>query len=161
MCPPLRAQHWVYHTLSEAQAEYLRSRGISALAYLDDSFLANFLATHGGREREQWLAPCEATHIAILVSYFCGMFLSPNKCDWRPTRIQNYSGILCDSTTATFRVPQEKLDVVHALLAQAVACRTISFRMLQRVAGKVMSMTVAVRPASLYIQAMFAALAST
>ena len=117
------------------------------------------MATHGGGDRAQWLAICQATHIAILVSFLCGFFLSAKKCDWRPTRIQKYLGILCDSETATFRVPQEKLDVVHTLLTEALESRVISFRTLQRVAGKVMSMTIAIRPASLYTQAMFAALA--
>lgn len=150
---------WVYHTLSEAKAAFLRSLGIAALAYLDDSFLANFTATHGLGDREQWLAACEATHIAMLVAHFCGFFLSAKKCDWRPTRVQKYLGMICDSTTATFRVPQAKLDVVHSLLTTALESGTIPFRTLQRVAGKVMSMTVAIRPASLYTQAMFAALA--
>ena len=95
----------------------------------------------------------------MLVSYLCGVFLSAKKRDWRPTRIQKYVGILCDSGTASFRVPQEKLDVVHTLLTEALESRTIAFRTLQRIAGKVTSMTVAIRPASLYTQAMFAALA--
>lgn len=66
----------VYHTLSalsEAKAEHLRSLGIVALAYLDDSFLSNAVATHGAGDREQWLAACEGTHVAILVSYLCGV----------------------------------------------------------------------------------------
>lgn len=108
----------------------------------------------------QWLAACEATHLAVLVAYSCGVFLSPKKCDLRPTRVQKYLGMLCDSETAKFRVPQQKLDVVHALLDQALVSRTITFRTLQRVAGKVMSMTVATRPAFLYTQAMFATLAA-
>lgn len=68
--------------------------------------------------------------------------------------------MLCDSTTATFRVPQDKLDAVHRILRDALAAGTISFRTLQRVAGKVTSMAVAIRPASLYTQAMFTALAA-
>lgn len=119
---------WVYHTLSEAKAAYLRSLGIPALAYLDDSFLTIFAATHGGGTREQWLAACEATHIAMLVSFLCGCFLSARKCDLRPQRIQKYLGMLCDSETATFRVPQEKLDIVHALLTQALEARKVSFQ---------------------------------
>ena len=55
----------------------------------------------------------------MLASYFCGVFLLAKKCDWRPTRVQEYLGILCDSGTATLRVPQEKLDVVHTLLTEA------------------------------------------
>ena len=82
----------------------------------------------------------------MLVSRFCGQFLSPKKCDLRPTQIQRYLGMLCDSGTATFRVPQEKLDDVHGLVRDALASGRIAFRTLQRLAGKVMSMKVAIRP---------------
>ena len=93
-------------------------------------------------------------------SYLCGVLLLAKKCDWRPTRVQEYLSILCDSGTATLRVPQEKLDVVRTLLTEALENRTVAFKTLQRIAGKVTRMTVAIRPASLYTQAMFAALVS-
>lgn len=150
----------VSHTLSEAKVAFLRSLGIPALAYLDYSFLTSFASTHGRGAREQWLAACEVTDISVLVYYFCGNFLSRKKCDWRPTTVQKYLGILCDSSAATFRVPQDKLDAAHRILQDALAAGAILFRMLQRVAGKVTSTAVAVRPASLYTQAMFAALAA-
>lgn len=64
------ASPWVYHTLNEAKAAFLRSKGTLALTYLDDSFLCNFRATNGQVPRDQWLAGGEATHVAVLVSYF-------------------------------------------------------------------------------------------
>ena len=112
---------WGYLTFSEAKASFLLARGIPALAYLDESFLANYLRTHGLAPPEQWLAACEATQLSMLVSLFCGQFLSPKKCDLRPTQIQRYLGMLCDSSTATFPVPQEKLDDVHGLVRDALA----------------------------------------
>ena len=54
------------------------------------------MATHGPGDREQWLAACEGTHVAMLASYLCGVLLLAKKCDWRPTRVQEYLGILCD-----------------------------------------------------------------
>ena len=92
--------------------------------------------------------------------FFSGVFQLIKKCDLRPTRVQKYLGILCDSSAASFRVPQSKLDAMHAILTEALQSRRISFRTLQRVAGKVMSMTVAIRPAALYTQAMFTTLAA-
>ena len=82
-----KSSSWCYHTLSEAKASYLRSKGIPALAYLDDSWLSNFLTSHGQTAREQCLAEGEATHVAMLVSFLCGQFLSAKKCDFRPTRL--------------------------------------------------------------------------
>ena len=149
---------YVYHSLSEAKVAYLRSRGIPALAYLDDSWLGNFQSTYGQPEREQWLAAADAIHLAMLVSFQCGYFLSVKKCDLRPTRVQRYLGMLCDSETATFRVPEDKLEKLQLLLRTALDEGGLSFRTLERIAGKCMSLTVAVRPASLWTHAMFAVL---
>ena len=57
--------------------------------------------------------------MAMLVSFLCGQFLSAKKCDFRPTRLQKYLGMLCDSDTASFRVPQDKLDKLQQLLRAA------------------------------------------
>ena len=73
---------WCYHTLSEAKVAFLRSKGIPALAYLDNSWVSNFQAFHGLAAREQWLAAGKATHVAMLVSFLCGQFLSVKKCDF-------------------------------------------------------------------------------
>ena len=43
---------YVYHSLSEAKEAFLRSKGIPALAYLDDSWLGNFRSTYGQTARE-------------------------------------------------------------------------------------------------------------
>lgn len=151
---------WCYHTLSDAKAAFLRSKGTPALAYLDDSWLSNVLATHGGPAKEQWLAACEATHVAMLVSFMCGQFVSVKKCELRPITAIRYLGIICDSRTMTFRIPQDKLDQLHDLVRTALNSGGVAYRTLQRIAGKCMSMTVAIRPASLWTHAMFAVLAS-
>ena len=153
------ASPWIYHTLSEAKAELLRSLGIPSLAYLDDSFLSNFVATQGASPRDQWLAACEATHVGMLVAFLCGTYLSSKKCDLRPTTNQKYLGIWCDSEKAVFRIPQERLDKLHQRLRHALEVQRVSFETLRSVAGQAMSMSVAIRPAALYTQAMFAAVA--
>ena len=94
----------------------------------------------------------------MLVSWMCGYFLSPKKCNLRPTKVQRYLGMLCDSDTASFRVPPDKMAKLHDLLSTALAAGEISFRTLERIAGKCMSMTVAIRPASLWTHAMLTAL---
>ena len=119
-----------YHTFSEARVAFLRSNGIPALAYFDDSWVSNFQTSHGLAAREQWLAAGEATHVEMLVSFLCGQFLSAKKCDFRPTRQQQYLGMVCDSDTATFRVPKDKLDTLQQLLREALAAGHLSFRTL-------------------------------
>ena len=136
----------------------MRAKGIPALAYIDDSWLANLQSTHGQPARSQWLAAAEAIHAAMLVSWMCGHFLSPKKCDLRPTKVQRYLGMLCDSDTASFRVPPDKMAKLHDLLSTAIAPEEISSRALDRIAGKCMSMTVAIRPASRWTHVMFTTL---
>ena len=53
----------------------------------------------------------------------------------QPTRIQRYLGMLCDSETATFRVPQYKLDKLQDLRRTALDAGELSFRTPERVAG--------------------------
>ena len=146
---------WCYHTLSEAKAAFLRSKGIPALAYLDDSWVSDLQASHGLAAREQWLAVGEATHVAMLISLLFGQFL----CDFRQTGRQQYLGIVCDSDIPTFRVPQDKLDKLQQLPREALAAGHLSFHTLQRIARRCMSMTVVIRPASLWTHAMFAVVA--
>ena len=67
--------------------------------------------------------------------------------------------MVCDWDTATFRVPQDKLGKLPQLLREALAAGHMSFRMLQRIAGKCVSMTVAIRPASLWTHVIFAVVA--
>lgn len=75
---------YVYHSLSEAKVAYYRSRGILALAHLDNSWLSKFQTTHGKPERDQLFEVAEAIHVAIVVSFMCGYVLSVKKCDLRP-----------------------------------------------------------------------------
>eukprot|EP00752_Nemacystus_decipiens_P016879 g15111.t1 len=155
-----KASPWVYHTLGDAKASFLRSLSIPALAYLDDSLLCNYVFTYGEPPRAQWLAACDATYVAMLVSFLCGCFLSVKKCDIKPSTLQKYLGMWCDSEKAVFRVPQDRLDKMQRRLREALATRRISFDTLRSVAGQGMSMSVAIRPAALYTQAMFATVAA-
>ena len=67
--------------------------------------------------------------------------------------------MVCDSDTATFRVPQDKLEKMQQLLREALAAGHLSFRTLQRITGKCMSMAVTIRPALMWTHAMFAVVA--
>ena len=67
--------------------------------------------------------------------------------------------MLCNSDTTTFRVSQDRLEKLQQLLRAALDVGRLSFRTLQSIAGKCMSMPVAIRPASMWTHAMFAVLA--
>lgn len=80
--------------------------------------------------------------------------------------ILQYLGTICDSGTVTFRIPQDKRDKrdkrdkLHELVQTALDDGGLSYRTLQRIAEKCMNMTVAIQPASLWTQAIFAVLSA-
>jgi len=84
----------------------------------------------------------------MLVSFAAGYFLSHTECGLKTSRVQRYLGIICDSDAATFRVPEDKLRKLHALIQAALD---------ETIAGKCIRISVAIRPASLWTQLMFAA----
>ena len=132
---------------------------LPAWAYLD-ARLSNFRASHGQAARQKRLATGETTHVAMLMSFLCSQFRLAKWCDFRPTRLQQYLGMLCDSDTATFQVPQGKRDKLQQLLRAALGAGQLSFFALWRITGKGMNMTtVATRPASRWKHAMFAVIA--
>ena len=95
----------------------------------------------------------------MLVSYFCGYFLSDTKCALKPSRIQRYLGVRCDSSTTSFRVPSDKLQKLHALIQAVLEQGFLTVQMQEKIAGKCISMSVANRPASLRTHYMYAAIA--
>ena len=58
-----------------------------------------------------------------------------------------------------FRIPEDKLRKLHALISEALENRTVTIRALEKIAGKCVSMSVGIRPASLWKHFMFAAIA--
>ena len=98
--------------------------------------------------------------MGMLVAYFLRDIPVSQKCDLRPTTHQKYLGMWCDSEKAVFRIPQERLDKMHQALQRALDAQRVSFETLRSVAGQPMSMSVAIRPAALYTQAMFAMVAA-
>lgn len=91
-----------------------------------------------------------------LVSFLCSQFLSLKKCEIRSVPVFQHAEIVCDSGTMTFRIPQDKLDSLHELIQTALDDGGWAYRTLQRIAGECMSMTEAIRPASLWTHVMFA-----
>ena len=59
-------------------------RGAPALAYIDDSWLANFRDTSEASDPDQWLGAAAAVHLATCFVFQRGCFLFPSKCDVRP-----------------------------------------------------------------------------
>ena len=95
----------------------------------------------------------------MLMSFLCSQFRLAKWCDFRLTRLQQYLGMLCDSDTTTFQVPQGKRDKLQQLLRAALDEGQLSFLALWHIVGECMNMTVTTRPASRWKHARFAVIA--
>ena len=82
------------------------------------------------------------------------------KCSLEPSTDLVFLGVGCDTVQCRFYVPEDKLRKLEAILRDTTDSRSISFRQLEKLAGKCTSMSVAVPPASLYTHHMYRKIAA-
>ena len=88
--------------------------------------------------------------------YSCAVvFLSITKCDLVPTHSLRYLGLMCDRGRAVFHVPSDKLCLLRDFIRQVLVDGVIPLSTPVKIAGKCMSIKVAIRPASLWTHYMF------
>jgi len=85
-----------------------------------------------------------ATYVALEVFFSAGYFISLPKCEIDPTTRLVFLGIICDSVACRFEAPEDKLEKLEVILTEAVTSGAITFRMLEKLAGKCTSLSVAV-----------------
>lgn len=151
---------FIYASLSEAVARYLRARDIPVLTWIDDFYLTNFRSTRMLSYDEQFSAAQTTACIALEVFYRAGYFISLKKCELIPTTSLVFLGIICDSDKGRFEVPEDKLSKLEAILTDAITSRSITFQMLEKLVGKCTSLSVAVPVAALYTHHMYKSLAT-
>ena len=145
----------IYASLSEAVARYLRSRDIPTLTWIDDFYVVNFGSTRLLEAAKQCEAALVATYVALEVFFSAGYFISLPKCEIDPTTRPVFLGIICDSVACRFEAPEDKLEKLEVILTEAVTSGAITFRMLEKLAGKCTSLSVAVPVAALYTHHMY------
>lgn len=59
-------------------------------------------------------------------------------------------GVTCDTVLKRFEVPQSKIDKLEIILHRAIKTGSITFALLEKLAGKCTSMSVVVPPTALY-----------
>ena len=130
----------------------------SGLTYIDDSWQCFSVTVCSSAPREQWLAAAAGLRLAVALSSCAGFFLGIFKCDLVPTHSLRYLGLMCDSGRAVFHIPSDKLCQLLDLIRQELVEGMVPLSTLEKIAGKRMSMKVAIRPASLWTHYMFEAI---
>lgn len=119
---------YVYHTLSDAVAQYLQSRDVPMLACIDDFWMAGFRSARDLAPEKQAKAARTAAYLALSIFYHCGYFMSMAKCQLEPTTRIVFLGVTCDTDRCRFEVPEDKLAEMESILTRAVSAGVISPR---------------------------------
>ena len=83
---------FVYHTLTEAVARYIRGLGIPMMAYIDDSLGGTEVACKGKSEECQFASACRAVFVVCMVYFLCGYFVGLKKSELFPRYTAKYLG---------------------------------------------------------------------
>lgn len=117
--------------------------------------MTNFRFTFAFEPQQQLQAAEAAAYFVLEVLYEARFFVSVEKCELVPTSRLVFLGIICDSKLCRFQAPEAKLDKLKAVLTDVIATRSSSFPMLEKVAGKCTTLSVAVPVAALYTHHMY------
>ena len=110
----------IYHSLSDAVAQHLRSQDISTSVWLDDIWMTNSRATRDLSPADQNNAAREAEALALTIFYRCGYCMAFPKCSLEPTTDLVFLGVGCDAAQRRFYVPGDKLRKLEAILRDAI-----------------------------------------
>ena len=151
---------YIYHSLRDAVAQFLRSQDIPTSAWLDDFWISNFRATCDLSLTGQQKAAREAVAIELMVFYRCDYSGAFPKFSMEPTTDLVFLGVGYDTAQRRLYAPEDKLLKLEAVLREAIDSRSISFSQLEKLPRKCTSMSVAVPPASLYTHHMYRQIAA-
>lgn len=128
LCSGWCSSIYVYHTLSDAVAQYLRSRDVPALGCLGEFWIATLTLARGQPPDKQAQAARVAGYIALSLLYHCGYFVSVAKCALEPTTRISFLGVTCDTARCRFEVPEDKLAEMESILNRATSEGVIASR---------------------------------
>ena len=150
-CAPL----YICHSLSDAVAQYLRSQHIPTSAWLDDFGCRNSGPHVTSARPAKEGSPRGGVALALTIIYRCDYSMASPKCLPQPTTDRVFLGVGCDTAQRRFYVTEEKLRKLEAILRDAIDSRSMSLSQLKKLAGKCMSISVAVPLASLHTRHLY------
>ena len=150
---------YVYHSTGLLASIYFRSIGIPCSLYIDDRHTSQIcfstassspvLSGKQGRDVDYTLA-----QIAIFVVCYSltdlGYTIGLQKSSLIPSKVVKYLGFECDSSLQAFRILPSKKERFISLVKEILASGCVSLVSLQRLAGKCISMCLAVPGARLF-----------
>lgn len=139
---------FLFTKLMNQPAKALRLRGVPVSDYIDDGITA--AATFG---RCLFNALCSARLLGAL-----GAFLGLPKCNLKPEQIRKWLGFILDSLQQRFQVSPARLQKIRAQLQSVLSADYVPARNMASLAGRIVSTSPAILPASLFSRPFFQAL---
>ena len=145
-----KASAYIYHNIGMAATSRIRLFVVPCSQYIDDSHVDQLQLPKGSHFRWSNLQLAQAgAFIACTLLVSLGYFIGLNKCVILPPKIVRFLGFLCDSDLQAFVLPDDKKEK-FASLRESILCQgSASIKLLQRLAGKIISFCVAVPAAKL------------
>ena len=106
------------------------------------------------------MAARAAASLVLDMLYQAGYFISISKCELTQSTRLVFLGIICDTAQCRFEAPADKLEKLEHILSDAITSGAITFQMLEKLAGKCTSLSVAVPVAALYTHHMYTQIAN-
>jgi hypothetical protein len=136
---------WLFSKVMKQVLKVWRKKGIRVVGYIDD-----FLVMARTKE--------ECLHHRLIIDTMMkqlGMRREPSKGHWEPTQQAKFLGLILDTKLGLLIVPQEKITVVKELMLEVLQERRTSRRMLAKIAGKLLSFSLAFAPARIYTRSLY------
>ena len=139
---------YVYNTLSDIVATYMRMCGVHLIYYLDDFGFA-FSGRLSERERHWELWRIWA------IMYFAGYCVARDKSMLIPQRTMTLLGFGIDTHRMRYFVPEGKVSALLELLEMVLSSRPITVTVLQSLVGKAQAMSLAIPPVSIFLKSSY------
>ena len=132
----LTSASYIFTKLLRPICKFWRASGRRCVIYLDDGFLLD--SSHAGA-----LNFCSQAQRTLVDA---GLSVNLEKSSLFPSQCLEWLGILIDSSAMLFRTPQRKIEKLLDLLQSACASSSLSPRQVARIAGKLVSLELALGP---------------
>ena len=152
---------YVYTSFSGEVAGFLRRLALRNLYLLDDS-LGAALDRLGAeaRDNDRRMSAGAAAIVTVSVMVALGYFVHPTKSVLVPALVLRWLGLLVRFGTGVFSVPEDKAVAISTLLHEVLREETIHFKTLERVVGKLDSLSLAAPGILIKLRQLYAALTS-
>ena len=140
-----KASAYIYHNLGLVVSHAARSLGVPLSQYIDDRHVGQLFASP---MRSVILPSAQraeaAAYILCYILIEAGYFINTDKSQPVPSTVVCFLGFLCDSMRQAFFIP--------TLWESILSSSCVSLKTLQRFAGKVVSLSLAIPGCKLYVR---------